>query len=142
MARLPLSTLAFAAAAVVVTSCPAPAGADTPTYNISLTVPVLCRISYSGSGAGGSVGDAVDLGELKEFCNAGSGYSVIVDYSPGTLRGAVLQLGDDRVVLDGSGEAVISAAPGPRIRARRLLATPGANGFDTQQLSFEMRTGA
>ena len=62
---------------------------------------------------------------------------VIVD-APGTLRGAALQLGADRVVLDGSGEAVISQSPGARIRKRELLATPGAHGFDTPALSFQI----
>ena len=137
MSRYLFPALAFAAA---LAACAAPASADTGTasYTISLSVPTLCRISYSGSGAGGSVGEAVNLGQLREYCNAGSGYNVVVDYSPGSLRGTVLQLGDDRVVLDGSGQAVLSYAPGPRIRTRQLLATPGENGFDTTQLSFEM----
>jgi hypothetical protein len=141
MSRKLTAVLAFAVA-VAATASPALAETGTGTLTLSLTVPVLCRVSYSSAGAGESVGEAVNLGQLKEFCNAGSGYNVVVDYSPGSLRGAVLQLGDDRVVLDGSGEAVLSYAAGPRIRTRQLLAIPGENGFDTSALTFQLRTAA
>jgi hypothetical protein len=99
--------------------------------------------SYSaGGGAADGTNGAVDLGKIGEFCNDGAGYKVEVDYAPGTLRGAVLQLGTDRIVLDGSGQAVISQSPGARIRTRELVATPGANGFDSPLLSFQIRPTA
>jgi len=141
MPRYLTIALAFAAA-VAAAATPAAAETGTGTLALSLTVPVLCRVSYSSAGAGGAVGQAVNLGQLKEACNADSGYNVVVDYSPGSLRGTVLQLGDDRVVLDGSGEAVLSYAPGPRIRTRQLTAIPGENGFDTTALTFQLRTTA
>jgi hypothetical protein len=118
-------------------------GSATGSFQLRLVVPVLCRVSYTagGGGADGAAG-AVDLGQIGEFCNDGAGYKVEVDYAPGTLRGAVLQLGTDRVVLDGSGQAVISQSAGARIRTRELVATPGANGFDSPQLSFQIRPTA
>jgi hypothetical protein len=127
--------LVLAGVGAVSAAVPASAGAGS-----LLTVPVLCKVSYSAVGAGGKVGEAVTLGQLKEYCNAGSGYRVVVNYPAGSMRGAMLQLGDDRVTLDGSGEAVLSSASGPRIRTRNLIASPGANGFDTAALSFELRT--
>jgi hypothetical protein len=51
------------------------------------------------------------------------------------------KLGTDRVVLDGSGEAVISQAAGPRIRQRELVATP-ARTASTPELSFQIRPTA
>ena len=129
------------AATLAFNASPAAAVATPGSFSLKLTVPVLCRVSFT-AGSDADQGGAFDLGRLGEYCNAGAGYSVVVDYAPGTLRGAVLQLGADRVVLDGSGEAVISQSPGARIRQRELLATPGANGFDSPQLSFAIRPSA
>ncbi len=137
-----------AAIAAVFAASAAPAwatatGAATGGFQLKLTIPMLCRVSYTAGAAAGDVADgAVDLGKIGEFCNDGAGYSVVVAYAPGTLRGAVLQLGDDHVVLDGSGQAVISHSPGARIRTRELIATPGANGFDSPDLSFQIQPTA
>jgi hypothetical protein len=46
------------------------------------------------------------------------------------------------VVLDGSGEATISQSQEARIRQRELVATPGANGFDSPELSFQIHPSA
>lgn len=136
------------AIAAIFAASAAPAGATatgsaTSAFQLRVAVPTLCRVSFT---AGGGVADgsngAVDLGKLGEACNDGAGYSVVVAYAPGTLRGAVLQLGTDRVVLDGSGQAVISHSPGARIRTRELVATPGANGFDAPALSFQIQPTA
>jgi hypothetical protein len=139
---------AGAAIAAILTASAAPAwatatGSATGSFELRVRVPVLCRVSYTaGGGTVGGANGAVDLGQIGEFCNDGAGYSVVVDYAPGTLRGAVLQLGTDRVVLDGSGKAVISQSPGARIRTRELVATPGANGFDSPALSFQIQPTA
>jgi len=137
-----------AAIAAIFAGSAAPAWASaqasaTGSFQLRLVVPMLCHVSYTaGGGAADGASGAVDLGKIGEFCNDGSGYSVLVDYAPGTLRGAVLQLGTDRVVLDGSGRAVISQSPGARIRTRELVATPGANGFDSPELSFQIQPTA
>ena len=141
-----------AAVALVLAANAAPASAaamGSGSFILRLTVPVSCRVSYTAGGAaavsstGGAAADepggAVDLGQIGEYCNDGSGYSVVVDYSPGTLKGAVLQLGGDRVVLDGSGEATISQSQEARIRQRELVAIPGANGFDSPELQFNIK---
>jgi len=117
-----------------------PTVADTGgSYTLSLVVPVDCRLQHSAEGAGIMSGDAFALGEINEYCNNPAGYEIVVNYTPGTLQGAVLSAGEDRVVLNGSGEAVLSRAPGPRIRERMLTATPGHNGFDTNQLDLRIQ---
>ncbi len=106
------------------------------TYSLQLVVRQTCLIQHRPAltqlGAG-----AYGLGALKEYCNAPGGYDVVVSYSPGTMHGAVIRLGGDSVTLNGSGTAVISHAPGPRIQDRELVATPGAGGFDTDVLNFQ-----
>jgi hypothetical protein len=106
------------------------------SYSLQLVVQQTCTIRHMpgltplGSGAYG-------LGALKEFCNAPQGYAIVVSYTPGTMQGAVLSLGGESVMLNGSGTAVISQAPGPRVAERELVATPGGAGFDTDVLSFQ-----
>jgi hypothetical protein len=112
------------------------------TYVLKLAVPMLCDVRFTAGGSAAGTGGSFDLGKLGEFCNDGQGYSVVVNYAPGTLRGAVLQLGTDRVVLDGSGQAVVSQSNEARFRTRELVATPGANGFDSPELSFRIQPTA
>jgi hypothetical protein len=106
------------------------------SYVLRLVVEQTCTIRHTPGltelGAG-----SYGLGGIKEYCNAPGGYDVVVSYSPGTMQGAVISLGGDSVTLNGSGTATISHAPGPRIRDRELVATPGANGFDTNVLNIE-----
>lgn len=118
----------------------APAGARseaTAGYMVRVAVPVICQLRLQPALTAGS-GGAFALGELQEYCNAPGGYQVNVNYTPGSLRGAVIAVGEERVTLDGSGTALVSSAPGPRIRARAVVATPGAKGFDTDRLNFDI----
>lgn len=109
-------------------------------FVLRLQVPVLCNVSHRAIGAGVSQGDgAYSLGELDEYCNAPQGYRLTVDYTPGSLKGAVIMLGGDRVTLDGSGTATLYRANGPKIRENELAAIPGAGGFDTDRLNFAMQ---
>ncbi|WP_234419122.1 hypothetical protein [Sphingomonas sp. EC-HK361] len=118
----------------------APAGASSEAsagWLVRVQVPVLCQLHHQPAlvpAAGGAYG----LGELQEYCNAPGGYLLSVNYAPGTMRGATISVGEERVVLDGSGTALVSHAPGPRIRERPVTATPGANGFDTDRLNFDI----
>jgi len=107
-------------------------------YMLQLRVPVQCMLKHDGGISGGE-GAAYMLGELEEYCNAPHGYSVVVDYQPGTMRGAVIFLGGDRITLDGSGETIVSRAQGPRIRTREIGAIPGPAGFDTDRLNFNIQ---
>jgi hypothetical protein len=132
--------IAAATAVTILASASPSAHAETFGYNLRLTVATQCTVSHSSIGAGGSEGGQVVLGQIQEYCNAPGGYEVIVSYTPGTLRGAVLAAGDDRVVLNGSGEAVLSHEIGPRKRERILSAAPGEAGFDTNMLQLRLQT--
>jgi hypothetical protein len=108
----------------------------TSTLTLRLTVPLVCTVNHQS--AISPAGSGYRLGELREFCNAPAGYSLVVNYAPGSMKGAVVAVGGERVVLDGSGRAVISQAAGPRIRAREVFAEPGVAGFDTDRLEFNI----
>ncbi len=107
-------------------------------FNLQLVVPVMCSVSYSPQGVAAQA-EAVGLGSLREYCNAPAGYELVVGYTPGTMRGAVLIVGDSTVMLDGSGEAIVSSSPRPRIRSLDLSAIPGEQGFDTDRLDFRIQ---
>ncbi|SCW92135.1 hypothetical protein SAMN02927924_04130 [Sphingobium faniae] len=108
-------------------------------YQLSVNVPVLCGIRHQ-PGMALLGGNEYRLGSLREYCNAARGYRVNLTYAPGSMRGAVVMVGDDHVVLDGSGTAIISVAHGPSIRERDLRATPGHAGFDTDRMNFAIET--
>jgi len=125
--------------AVLLLLCGSAASAEsvaTGTFTVQLTVPLICQVSHQS--AISPAGTGYRLGELREFCNSPRGYALVVDYAPGSMKGAVVSVGEERVVLDGSGHAVISRAQGPRIRDREIYAEPGAAGFDTDRLEFNI----
>ncbi|MGN6279901.1 MAG: hypothetical protein ACTHM8_14430 [Sphingomonas sp.] len=130
-----------AASLIIATLCPASiANANVESsgsYVVRAYVPVVCTLTHA-IGPVAPVDQGYALGELKEYCNAPSGYMVTVNYAPGSLRGAVIEIGDERVMLDGSGNTVVSRAPGPRIRDRAIVAIPGPSGFDTDRLNFQI----
>lgn len=112
---------------------------DTMGFRLQLSVPVVCTIEHRAMGVSPVAGPgAVALGSLQEFCNAPQGYRVLVDYTPGALRGAVIVAGNERIMLDGSGQAQLSREAGPRIVNRSLAAIPGSNGFDADRLNFRI----
>ena len=88
--------------------------------------------------AGAIEGDAVSLGSFREYCNAPTGYELVVSYAPGTLVGTRIIAGSDEILLNGSGQAVLSRATGPRIRERPIAAVPGENGFDSDHLDLQI----
>jgi hypothetical protein len=118
----------------------APGSAESYGFNLHAVVPVMCQLRHTDVGAGATDGNIFSLGQINESCNAPTGYEIVVNYTPGTLNGTVLAAGEDHVTLNGSGEAILSRAPGPRIRNRPLTATPGEHGFDTDRLNFEIHT--
>jgi len=113
------------------------AQAESWGINLVARIPVICTIKYSGAPAVGS-GSAVSLGSLHEFCNAPGGYELVVNYAPGSMRGARIMAGENQIVLDGSGQTVVGRQPGPRVREIALSAVPGENGFDTDRLEFRL----
>lgn len=107
------------------------------SLRLQLTVPLVCTVSHQA--AISAAGSGYMLGDLREFCNSPSGYLLTVNYMPGSLKGAVVSVGDQRVLLDGSGQAVISHEAGPRIRNRAIFAEPGPQGFDTDRIEFNIQ---
>lgn len=107
-------------------------------YGLQATVPVMCSLRFdSAPSAFGDTG--ARLGMIREYCNAPNGYQLVLNYSAGSLRGAVVSVGADSVVLDGSGQAIVPGALGPKIQSRDLVIVPGANGFDTTALNLAVQ---
>jgi len=128
--------------AALLAIAPVSASALDASGSISLraTVPLVCTISVMGSGSFIDT-DTVALGSVRELCNGANGYAVIVSYEPGKLVGATLRLGEDAVILDGSGKAVVSNVRGAGYRVRPLLLDAGANGeFDSLDLSLAIHS--
>lgn len=123
---------------VVLVAAPVSAFAASYGFNLRATVAVQCQVSHRATGFGAVSGDAVSLGTFREYCNAPRGYDLVVSYTPGTLQGMRLIAGNDQVVLNGSGQAVLSRAQGPRVRERAIAAIPGENGFDSDHFDLQI----
>lgn len=124
-------------ASFVLVAAPTTAMAASFGLNLSLTVSVHCTVQHQATGFGAISGDAVSLGTFREYCNAPTGYDLVINYAPGSLEGARIIAGNDEIILNGSGQAVLSRATGPRMRERPIAAVPGEHGFDTDR--FELR---
>jgi hypothetical protein len=133
-----MKNLALGAAILSLASAPTAAFAATYSFNLRLQVPVHCTVKQQSIGSGVASGDAFALGTFREYCNAPGGYQLVVNYAPGSLQGARIIAGNDEIVLDGSGRAVLSRATGPKIRERLISMAPGANGFDTDRLELDI----
>jgi hypothetical protein len=127
MLILPLVALASAAGAEP---------AATGSFHLRVQVPVACTVEHQAAVT--PAGAGFRLGNLHEFCNAPQGYSLVVNYAPGSLKGAMIAVGNERITLDGSGRGVVSRSQGPRVRDREVYAQPGAGGFDTDKLDFHL----
>lgn len=103
---------------------------------IRLEVPVTCKVARRGDVA--QTGNTYNLGQLFEYCNAPGGFLVQVEYQPGSFRGAVVQLGDEAVTLDGSGQNQIMHSNGPKISTVGVTAVAGPGGFDSNALQFQI----
>lgn len=106
-------------------------------FTLTTNIPVICVLSHTGA-PGADTGSEVSLGSLREFCNAPGGYDLVVSYQPGALRGARVIAGSSQIVLDGSGETVVSHSPIPHAREIPLAMAPGSTGFDTDRLDFRL----
>lgn len=113
---------------------------DSKGFQLRLSVPVQCSVNFNQNSAASSNGDIISLGSFREYCNAPSGYQLIVNYTPGTLRGARLFAGSDEITLDGSGQAVLTRSSQPRKRERIISVIPGEDGFNTNQLELNIIT--
>ena len=133
-----IGKLSLGVASIALALTPMAAFAASFSYNLRLTVAVHCTVQHQGTGYGAQNGDALSLGTFREYCNAPQGYELVVNYAPGSLRGARIYAGNDQIVLDGSGRAVLSRTSGPNIRERAISMAPGANGFDTNRLDLNI----
>lgn len=133
--RLPVRRLSVAALLLTAPSIAAAPSATAGT-TIRLEVPVTCRVVHRGEVA--QEGRAYRLGQLFEYCNAAAGFTVQAAYQPGSLRGTILEAGDSRVVLDGSGTTEIMRANGPKISTVSVSATPSADDFDPTAIQFQI----
>ena len=117
--------IAIGTAAAVAALVPSAALGVSSTYNLRLIIPVHCTVNHDSTGFGAMNGEALSLGTFREYCNAPSGYQIVVRYAPGSLQGARILAGNDEVVLDGSGYSILSQTTGPRIRERLISMAPG-----------------
>lgn len=127
----------LAASMALVTSSDATL-AESAAYRLSLTVGTYCKVQHENAGYGQQSGDAIALGKIRELCNAAHGYELLVSYTPGSLQGTTIRAGNDAVVLNGSGQAVLSRVDGPRIRERMVSVLPGPAGLDAESLEFSL----
>ena len=134
-----LNLVPYFSAAAVLVSMPVSdiqPSSGSKTITMSAQVPVICRVSHTGEVT--NQGESYGLGKLLEYCNAPSGFSLEVNYAPGSLKGASLQVGEKVIILDGSGHNEVMRVGGPKILSLDLTGTPGQNGFDSNYLTFEV----
>jgi hypothetical protein len=133
-----MKNIAIGVASLSLAFAPTAAFAASHSFNLRLQVPVYCTVKQQTIGSGTAIGNAFALGTFREYCNAPSGYQLVVNYAPGSLQGARIMAGNDEIVLDGSGRAVLSRANGPTIRERAITMAPGSEGFDTDRLDLNI----
>lgn len=151
MFALPISAVPLLAAVAIPTGTPqasvsvssspqtsATSPRDTATFRLRARVPMTCEARMQSLPNAVAVGNTFQLGTFREYCNSPRGYALVVNYTPGTLRGTELSAGSERITLDGTGRAVLSRVDGPKIRERILSVTPSENGFDTRSFMINV----
>lgn len=123
MISLVLSTSSFAAV-------------FSPGYDIRAMEPVVCQVSQHGKFA--QLGNSYSLGQLVEYCNARNGFVVEVVYQPGHLKGTALQIGDRRIVLNGSGREEVMRALGAHASVQDITAMSTTEANDLGNLVFRL----
>lgn len=121
------------AAAAFACATAASAQAATETIQIRGYVPVVCNADFRSSPS--SQGDLLSLGVINEFCNAGSGYQVEVDYTVTSDPGALI-IDGHTVPLDGSGHAILAVMNGPRMISQTLAYAPGSSPISTIHIAL------
>ena len=107
--------LTIGALAIAVAS---PAIAATSAIKLKGHVPVTCNVRASAATATVQ-GSLVQLGDIRELCNAPAGYDVFVDYS-GNFAGTVLLVDGAPVELGKGGSVKFASEDGPALRKREL----------------------
>ena len=84
---------------------------------VSGFVPVICRASTDAAVIAPQQNGAVQLGELKEFCNSGGGYKVYADYSP-ELESATLVVDGKALPLSSDGTTLVTSSDRAAVASR------------------------
>lgn len=133
--RLPLRLIGAAPLFMTGPSISAAPFASSAT-TIRLEVPVICKVVHRGDVI--QQGNHYSLGKLHAYCNSPRGFVVQLDYEPGSFRGAVVQAGEERVTLDGSGQSEIMRSSGPRISTVELTAIAARDRLDGNAFQFQI----
>lgn len=136
-----MKKIACITAVALVAAIPGAALAVQGTVNLTAIVPVVCNVQFESGSMAADPSGLVQLGNVRELCNSSSGYRLMVDYQPGTLVGAQIQLGQQTIVLDGHGSAVLTNSPLPGNQTRPIAILPGQSGFDTSSFSLRVVPG-
>jgi hypothetical protein len=128
--------VALAAASQIGSMCGAHASEQTARIELHGYVPVICRADFEASSS--LTGNAWHLGAIHEFCNAGTGYQVVVEYEPTADPGSLLL--DGRLIpLDASGHMVIQQVYGPAIQTSLLGYVPGNRPISNLHISLQTK---
>lgn len=96
-----------------------PAIAATSSLHLKGHVPVTCKIRV-GTQAAPIKDGLVDLGGVREFCNAPGGYDVFLDYSR-NFAGTTLLVDGASHELSKDGSLMFASENGPALRTRSLV---------------------
>ena len=130
-----MSRYVISALALVAALAPTSTFAASSTITLRGYVPVICRATFDGAPAP-LKGDVVHLGTAREFCNAGSGYRVVVSYDGGADPGSLVV--DGRAIeLDSSGQTVIAETHTPGIQSREIAYAPGDTPISNLNIRLE-----
>lgn len=125
---------------LILLAVPTASQSATHGINLRLRVPIQCEVTHELINFGLPMGsNRISLGQIKEYCNAPNGYTLLLTYSPGTLTGTQITVGNEKVTLNGSGIATLTNSYGPRIIERDLVATPGESGFNTATIELQIQ---
>ena len=113
-------------------------GKSSFTLEIRGFVPVICRVSVDTTWVAPSE-DVIALGQMNEFCNDPSGYSVFVDHAP-NLDGAALIVDGERVALSATGTTLIRRSETAARRSSELQLDMGGEE-DLTTLSLRVVNG-
>lgn len=120
-----VAALSLLAASTVPAQADVRPASQSTSVRIQGHVPVMCRVQLASSvGVMGEDG-VVDLGVVREFCNAPRGYRVILQHSPG-LEDATIFRGGLRIPLSPTGETVLTDSTHADIQEVALSIDPGS----------------
>lgn len=126
------------AAAAISAMAPAIALAAPAAQTLTLEgrVPVVCRATYDAA-VGLYQDGVVELGRVREFCNAARGYSVVVEHSGAGDVGSIIVDGRE-IPLSSSGATTIANVAGPAIQQRQIAYRPGEDSLTALRISVKV----